>query len=393
MTVPWFQLTEVTQKTKVSGVCARAITIGRKCKYTLKIKKINLIFRTVAIFVMLSCFLAPVNAFSSFTDPLHASAVISATPAIEPMLAISRAGKHLVAVGARGVVIVSNDVGTDWTQAVVPVQSDLVAVQFLNARDGWACGHDGVVLHTSNGGHTWIKQLDGVKARVEFESYYRQRRENGGNSVAANLHEVHLNYDSGPWLPWLGVLFVSQKVGYIAGSFGNIAMTSNGGKTWRPWFSHIDNPKFLNLNAIQLVGGAIYIAGEQGEIYKLDTKNKKFVSRPTGYLGSLFGVTGTKKVLIAFGMQGSIYRSKNRGKTWTKSIDPSKSSIMNGVVLQDGQIILVNLDGELLVSRDSGKVFYVMKHVQSTPLSDLISIGKTRIVLTGLNGVKDVAIK
>ena len=43
----------------------------------------------------------------------------------------------------------------------MPVSADLTAVNFSTATQGWAVGNDGVVLHSSDAGATWNKQLDG----------------------------------------------------------------------------------------------------------------------------------------------------------------------------------------------------------------------------------------
>ena len=84
------------------------------------------------------------------------------TPAVKSPLAsrgllngLASAGKRIVAVGQRGHILYSDDAGKSWRQAEVPVSSDLVAVSFPNATNGWAVGHDGVVLRTTDAGVTW----------------------------------------------------------------------------------------------------------------------------------------------------------------------------------------------------------------------------------------------
>jgi photosystem II stability/assembly factor-like uncharacterized protein len=59
---------------------------------------------------------------------------------------IARAGKRLVAVGERGIVVLSDDDGATWRQASVPVSVTLAAVQFPTPTQGWVVGHYGVVL-------------------------------------------------------------------------------------------------------------------------------------------------------------------------------------------------------------------------------------------------------
>src|SRR6266446_13005 len=56
------------------------------------------------------------------------------------LLGIAVAGERLVAVGERGVIIWSDDAGTTWSQAQVPVSVTLTAVAFADARQGWVVG-------------------------------------------------------------------------------------------------------------------------------------------------------------------------------------------------------------------------------------------------------------
>ena len=110
-------------------------------------------------------FLAAVFVISSdalaFNGPLDTPAARSNDVRSSPMVAVTAVGNKLVAVGQRGHIIFSHDGGESWVQADVPVSSDLVAVSFASELQGWAVGHDGVVVHTDDGGLTWTLQLDG----------------------------------------------------------------------------------------------------------------------------------------------------------------------------------------------------------------------------------------
>ena len=51
----------------------------------------------------------------------------------------------------------------------------LHAVQFVDAREGWAVGDEGVVWHTIDSGQTWERQPTGVRASlrsVQFLTAY-----------------------------------------------------------------------------------------------------------------------------------------------------------------------------------------------------------------------------
>ena len=57
------------------------------------------------------------------------------------ILAATRAGKRIVAVGDHGVVLLSDNDGKTYRQAkTVPVSSTLTAVAFTDASTGWAAG-------------------------------------------------------------------------------------------------------------------------------------------------------------------------------------------------------------------------------------------------------------
>lgn len=324
---------------------------------------------------------------AAFLDPLNQPALVSQAPTGEPLLGLATAGRGLVAVGSRGVIIVSDAGAHQWRQATVPVQTDLTAVHFADANNGWACGHNGIILHSSDGGRSWIKQLDGLQARSLFETNYERQIAAGRTDLEADLQQIKLNFDAGAFLPWLGTWFATSTDGYVIGSFGNIAMTRDGGKSWQPWLDHVDNQSFQDLNAIGEVGGHIYIVGEQGTVYQLNDGADRFVARPTSYAGSLFGLTGNKQALIVFGLRGTILRSEDEGRTWVRVKNLSTSSIVSGQVLRDGRILLGSVSGEFLTSSDNGKSFQPAGNDESQGLTDFRE-EPASLIVTSLSGIR-----
>ena len=45
-----------------------------------------------------------------------------------------------------------------WNQQVTPTDETLQGICFINANQGWAVGEGGAILHTADGGVTWIVQ-------------------------------------------------------------------------------------------------------------------------------------------------------------------------------------------------------------------------------------------
>lgn len=330
-----------------------------------------------------------VLAQGKFQDSLDAPAKQVTNLSRRPLLAITKAGATLVAVGSRGLVITSADQGRTWSQSKVPVQSDLLAVHFPTPSEGWVVGHDGVVLHSDDGGRTWQLQLDGRVSGPSFKAFYESR----GAEGAPVVEQLKLNYRAGAALPFLDVWFENAKIGYAVGSFGMIIATTDGGKHWEPWLHKIDNPEYLNLNAIRGVGEDVYVVGERGQIYRLDRVSARFTRTDTGYLGSIFGIVDSGQTLVAFGLRGTAYRSTTREGRWEPVSMPNEHTITAGVT-RNGGFVLVNAAGELLVtdSAAAGEMqFRVCPASKPMRMTGVVALDDKNFVVTGLDGVRNEA--
>jgi len=146
------------------------------------------------------------------------------------------AGKRVVAAGARGHIVYSDDLGATWQQAKVPVSADLTALHFANAREGWAVGHEGVVLHTGDGGATWALQLDGRRANVLVLAHVQQLPADTDPVVLEALKsEAARAAAEGPSRPFLDVWFANAREGFVVGAYNLIFHTVDGGQSWQPW--------------------------------------------------------------------------------------------------------------------------------------------------------------
>jgi photosystem II stability/assembly factor-like uncharacterized protein len=266
-------------------------------------------------------FLLPTLASAGFTDVLDTPAGMSPLASKGLLNGVALAGKRLIAVGQRGHIVYSDDAGSTWRQATVPVSSDLVAVSFPTPQQGWAVGHDGVVLHSSDGGATWERQLDGRRVGPLMVQQFRAqaaRGELGSTEDATKLiDEVGRLAAQGAENPFLDVWFADEHNGFIVGAFNLIFQTTDGGKTWVSWFDRTENPDRLHLYAVRGVGSDVYIVGEQGLLLKLDHDNHRFHAITTPYKGTYFGVVGNSDAVIVYGLRGNAYRYRcRRGAHW-----------------------------------------------------------------------------
>lgn len=327
------------------------------------------------------------GATAGFKDPLDHPARAVDAASRRPMMAVAPAGQRLVAVGSRGLVVVSDDRGKTWHQSKVPVQSDLLAVQFPTPRIGFAVGHDGVVLRSDDAGNSWVKQLDGRSAAESFRNHYQSHPTPADPAIKRALQQIDQNFKAGAALPYLDVWFDSAQIGWAVGSFGMLIATTDGGKTWTPWLDRIDNDQ-LNLNSVRGVGGEVLVVGEQGKVYKLDREAQRFVAIDTGYAGSFFGLAGSGRTLLAFGLRGVAFRSADQGKRWEQVTMPSEATIAGGVFdPATARYVLVNGAGELIVGDADARRFEAVKPPQPLRLTGVMALPDKTVVTTGFGGI------
>jgi len=324
---------------------------------------------------------------NAFKDPLDQPARQVVRAESRPAMAVARAGNRLVAVGLRGLIIVSADGGNSWTQSKVPVQSDLLAVHFPVPNTGWVVGHDGVVLRSDDAGSSWIKQLDVRSAAPMFRKYYEELAGAGDAAARQALKALEHNFKEGTALPYLDVWFEDRNRGFVVGSYGLLITTTDGGNTWTPWFERVDS-QGLNLNSVRGIDGDVMLAGEQGRIYRLDRDKARFATMSTGYAGSFFGLVGNANAMLAFGLRGVVYRCDAKGRDWQLVKTPSEATIVAGsVVPGDSRFLLANAAGQILVGDASGRSFVATQPQTRMRLTGVLPLADSNVAISGLGGV------
>jgi len=330
----------------------------------------------------------PCLAQARFVDPLDTAARTSPLAAQSVSQGVARAGQRLVAVGQRGHIVGSDDGGQTWQQAEVPVASDLTAVHFPTPQQGWAVGHDGVVLHSQDGGRRWTRRFDGRQAAALALAYYEHGAQAGDADAARLLPEARRLAEEGADKPFLDVWFEDERTGYVVGAFNLIFRTADAGRTWEPWLHRIDNPAALHLYGIRGSGGALYIAGEQGLLLRLDTARRRFVRVATPYRGSYFGVLAKPGLVLVYGLRGHAWRSGDGGRSWSRCDTGVAAGITGGAALDDGRVVLVTQSGQLLVSRDDGIRFSPVAIKQPSPFHGVAPAASGSVAIAGLRGLR-----
>lgn len=331
------------------------------------------------------------------------------------MLDIGAAGDRLVAVGERGVIIYSDDEGRTWTQAEVPTSLMLTRVHFATAEKGWAVGHDGNVLFTSDGGINWVLQRDGLSAQAEINEREAGRaRERVASlaeqvavaaaeereALAAALEEAEWARDkaieklNAPVYapPLMGVWFRNEEQGWASGAYGTLIYTGNGGRDWQDWSWKVDvNPEELHYNGVAgSTEGCLYLASEWGRVFRSSCLGESWEAMETGYDGSFFGVvvnpaTGS---VFAYGLLGTIYRSTDQGETWEALESRARASLFGAVASGDGTLVFVGQGGQATMTTDDGESFKPVPQPTRGGLHGVAPLGEGRFAVAGNGGVR-----
>ncbi|OYO26326.1 hypothetical protein CD932_24085 [Janthinobacterium sp. PC23-8] len=333
---------------------------------------------------------------AAFEDRLDVPAAASALAPKKQLNAIVLAGTRLVAVGQRGHILLSDDGGVHWLQAKVPVSVDLTAVCFPTPTQGWAVGHDGVILVSKDSGATWTRQFDARMAMASVTAYYAaaSQAQLGVDAQAWQRQRADAEHfvSDGADKSFLDVWFDDAQTGYAVGLFNQIFHTSDGGLHWSPWMHSTDNPQALNFYAVRRIGGQLFLGGEQGMVLRFDPAARRFRRLAVDYKGTLFGLAGTGKVLLAFGLRGTLLRSQDGGERWEAVPSNVVGALVGATATADGRIVVVSQRGEMLVSSD-GRQFERLVTPASLPTSALVATGANELVVVGAGGVRTERLK
>jgi photosystem II stability/assembly factor-like uncharacterized protein len=290
-------------------------------------------------------------------------------------------GERIIVVGERGHILTSEDNGNSWQQQEVPTRANLTSVFFIDSANGWAAGHDSVILKSLDGGRHWQK----IYADPEDER------------------------------PILDLWFRDMNHGYAVGAYGLFMVTEDGGVSWQ----HLDfNPATLlakgdgddegwddgleeeswgidfHLNQVaETPDGRIFITAEAGNLYRSDDACRSWLSLPSPYEGSFYGSLSLSQTsILAFGLRGHLFRSEDTGNSWLPVVSGTRATLNDGIRLHDGRIVLAGLAGTLLISDDDGQSFTLHAQADRAGIAKVLQVDDKSLVLIGEHGVKRLEI-
>lgn len=354
---------------------------------------------------------------AQWQDPLETPSLSTDRAHKSLLLDITRTGNRLVAVGAHGHIVYSDDSGKSWLQAQTPSSVTLTALYFPNATNGWAVGHDGLILHSSDSGETWVKQFDGYLANEAIVKGASQNKElalaaleaatESGDSakidnaemmlenVTYALEDAQYDQDNGSTKPFLDVWFYDSNMGFAVGAYGMVFHTRDGGKNWIDWSAHLENSDRLHINGVTMVGPrSLMLVGERGLVLRSDDMGKNWRALPSPYEGSLFGIMAKSDNVLIFGLRGNLYHSVDGGIQWQKVQTDSEQTLMAGIAKADKTSVIVGNGGSvILLNRRSEEPKSIILPSRTTsasvtqaPDGALVIVGEAGVERIDVNG-------
>jgi photosystem II stability/assembly factor-like uncharacterized protein len=276
------------------------------------------------------------------------------------MLGATLAGSRIVAVGDNGVILLSDDDGAHFRQAhEVPANATLTSVSFADARHGWAAGHWGVVLRTDDGGENWRVQRS----------------------------------DTSVDQPLFSIAFRDANHGWAVGLWSLLVTTDDGGATWKT--QQVDKTVGADagksgLNLFSVFAGPdkdVYIAAEQGTVFRSSDDGASWQALHTGYKGTLWsGVMAPDHTLYVGGLRGNLFASGDNGATWQTVPSGANDSITDLVANAHG-VAAVALDGYVTVKQPGARDFVAKQLPGRDALTALVLSNDGSPVLFSKQGV------
>jgi photosystem II stability/assembly factor-like uncharacterized protein len=319
------------------------------------------------------------------------------------ILSFTETNARAIAVGERGHVLLSES-RSDWRQvADVPTRATLTAVTAVGDR-AWAVGHDGTILHSSDGGLSWVLQREEVWAPPTDD-------------------EDAFSRDPSSGAPLLGVLFTDASNGYAIGAYATLLRTRDGGASWARTAVTVDNVGQADAGAVdeiiddddnwtfdqddltldfeedphlngivQLGDGSLFVVAERGSAFRSRDGGDSWERIQLPYDGSMFGVIALGgQHLLAYGLRGNVLESRDGGDSWVEVDTGVEFSLMGGAALEGGGVVVVGTNGAVLHRPDSDSPFrlsiFENENDETPVLADVLPLGLRSMLVCGERGI------
>ncbi len=277
------------------------------------------------------------------------------------------------ACGYNGMIFKTIDGGATWVRQTVPLTYDIYTIEFLDATTGYAACELGTILRTTDGTH-WEAVETGVDADLNAISF-----RTASLGFAAGPGSTLLKTTDGGET-WTQATIADDDVQfndvYAVGAGTNVLAVANSGKIYRSTddgdtFESVDSGTTVHLNAISrgrsLAGLNCYVAGAAGVVLSTTDEGETWtdVSPAWGgfaYKPTLHGIAHSANTGVCWvvGQGGAMARTTDSGASWTTIATQTDGGALRSVeaffdgATGDDIAIAVGISGLVLSTTDAG---------------------------------------
>ncbi|MBN1674114.1 MAG: fibronectin type III domain-containing protein [Kiritimatiellae bacterium] len=212
-----------------------------------------------------------------------------------------------------------------WEALDSGVTNGLEEIRFVDATTGWAVGHGGKIIKTTDGGDTWVQQDSGHPDAELISLHFVNSTTGwvvGYDGLLLHTTNAGANWatvDMGTSAHFQSVWFINETTGWLFGNGGTIRKTTNGGDSWFSQTSPVSTAllcgRFVDAN----VG---YISCYNGKVLKTTNGGNNWTTLDFGETGALLSVwVHDANTVWVCGGSGHIYKTTNGGTSWTEQLD------------------------------------------------------------------------
>jgi photosystem II stability/assembly factor-like uncharacterized protein len=220
-----------------------------------------------------------------------------------------------------------------------------------DALNGWAVGHDALILATSDAGLTWRKSWQGDDPTSSF----------------------------------LDVLALDDRHVIAIGANGLCLETRDAGATWQRR-KLIDDDLHLN-RLTRGPTGTLYIAGESGTLLRSVDSGATWQPIESPYDGSFYGILPLGPTsLVAHGLRGRIYHSSDDGRVWELVPLADRVLLAAAIKLKNNQLLFAGQARAFFTSRDGARSIAPLNVPFTSAVAALLELPDGRILALGEGG-------
>ncbi len=273
------------------------------------------------------------------------------------LLGVAQAGDRLVAIGDRGIVLLSDDQGKTWRQANSGTDELLTSVLFTKPTEGWATGQDATIIHTTDAGATWKSQ----------------HSKPGGDTALFSITAITPQATPGHLV--------------ATGAYALAFETQDGAQWNTVQLPNLDED--YHLNCVTSRGEDLIISGEAGHAFQRHAGTWSAI--PVPYEGSQFGCLSESNGLVySFGLRGSLFSLAPGDTKWKRIETGTQQSIFGGTTLRDNHLALVGGNGLVALFDPASGGLTKLHSGTGAALSGVAETKDGMLIVVGDDGVHTV---